>query len=151
MVRIKGPVVRLAYARCKHKKNPELLHPGLPHYHDRNSFSRKHVGVLYLLVKIHKKPSKVRDKEGKNKYYRNGSCQIKVFCWTLRSKVRHEVRWVYPVDIGAKPKKAWFDFWLTLLFIAFCQLVLISPSLCVLPQVPNLPYTSEAACFPADS
>jgi hypothetical protein len=36
------------------------------------------------------------------------------------------------VDIGAKPKKAWFDFWLTLLFIAFCQLVLISPSLCYL-------------------
>jgi hypothetical protein len=32
--------------------------------YDRNSFSRKHVGVLYLLVKIHKKPSKVRDKEG---------------------------------------------------------------------------------------
>jgi hypothetical protein len=31
--------------------------------YDRNSFSRKHVGVLYLLVKIHK-TSKVRDKEG---------------------------------------------------------------------------------------
>jgi hypothetical protein len=43
------------YARCKQAQNPELLHPGLPNItYDRNSFSRKHVGVLYLLVKIHK-------------------------------------------------------------------------------------------------
>jgi hypothetical protein len=63
---------------------------------------------------------------------------------------RHEVRWVYLVDIGAKPKKAWFDFWLTLLFIAFCQLVLISVAMCTL-VTQTLPYTSEAACFPADS
>jgi hypothetical protein len=41
------------------------------------------------------------------------------------------------VDIGAKPKKAWFDFWLTLLFIAFCQLVLISVAMCA-PGYPNL-------------
>jgi hypothetical protein len=62
---LKGPAqVRLAYARCKQgTKKPELLHPGLPNTYDRNSFSRKHVGVLYLLVKIHK-TLKVRDKEG---------------------------------------------------------------------------------------
>jgi hypothetical protein len=46
----------LAVSRAQ---NPELLHPGLPNItYDRNSFSRKHVGVLYLLVKIHKKPSR---------------------------------------------------------------------------------------------
>jgi hypothetical protein len=44
----------LAVSRAQ---NPELLHPGLPNItYDRNSFSRKHVGVLYLLVKIHKNP-----------------------------------------------------------------------------------------------
>jgi hypothetical protein len=52
----------LAVSRAQ--KKPELLHPGLPNItYDRNSFSRKHVGVLYLLVKIHK-TLKVRDKEG---------------------------------------------------------------------------------------
>jgi hypothetical protein len=41
----------LAVSRAQ--KNPELLHPGLPNItYDRNSFSRKHVGVLYLLVDI---------------------------------------------------------------------------------------------------
>jgi hypothetical protein len=51
----------LAVSRAQ---NPELLHQGYPNItYDRNSFSRKHVGVLYLLVKI-QKPSKVRDKEG---------------------------------------------------------------------------------------
>jgi hypothetical protein len=63
---------------------------------------------------------------------------------------RHEVRWyTWYSGYRAKPKKAWFDFWLTL-FIAFCQLVLISPSLCA-TNTQTLPYTSEAACFPADS
>jgi hypothetical protein len=51
------------------------------------------------------------------------------------------------VDIGAKPKKAWFDFWLTLLFIAFCQLVLISVAMCATSGYPNLAI-HEAACFP---
>jgi hypothetical protein len=49
---------------------------------------------------------------------------------------RHEVRWVYlVVDIGAKPKKAWFDFWLTLLFIVLP--VGFDLSVAVLPH-PNL-------------
>jgi hypothetical protein len=49
----------------------------------------------------------------------------------LRMKARRHEAMAIPgiVDIGAKPKKAWFDFWLTL-FILFCQLVLISVAMC---------------------
>jgi hypothetical protein len=51
MVRIKGPAqVRLAYARCKQHKTLSFYTQGYPNItYDRNSFSRKHVGVLYLL------------------------------------------------------------------------------------------------------
>jgi hypothetical protein len=82
---LKGPQVRLAYARWQGTKNLSFYTQGYPNItYDRNSF-QEHVGVLYLLVKIHKKPS-VETRRVKNKYYRNGSCQIKVFfCWTLRS------------------------------------------------------------------
>jgi hypothetical protein len=52
----------LAVSRAK--KTLSFYTQGYPNItYDRNSFSRKHVGVLYLLVKIHK-TSKVRDKEG---------------------------------------------------------------------------------------
>jgi hypothetical protein len=62
MVRIKGtcPGWRMAVSRAQTRA---FLHPGYPNTYDRNSFFRKHVGVLYLLVKIHK-TLKVRDKEG---------------------------------------------------------------------------------------
>jgi hypothetical protein len=56
---LKGPAqVRLAYARCKQgNKTLSFYTQGYPNItYDRNSFSRKHVGVLYLLVKIHKTP-----------------------------------------------------------------------------------------------
>jgi hypothetical protein len=103
MVRIKGPAqVRLAYARCKQgtKKTLSFYTQG---YLMMTVFSRKHVGVLYLLVKIHKKPSKVETRRVKNKYYRNGSCQIKVFfCWTLRSAPPYEA---VGYGIVAKPKR----------------------------------------------
>jgi hypothetical protein len=54
----------LAVSRAQ--KNPELFTPRVTLILPMTEivFSRKHVGVLYLLVKIHKKPSKVRDKEG---------------------------------------------------------------------------------------
>jgi hypothetical protein len=142
------------YARCKQgTKNPELLHRVPNITYDRNSFFKKACRRFYLLVKIHKTLQGKRQGGLKNKYYRNGSCQIKVFfCWTLRSSPSRSTLGIPGiVDIGAKPKKAWFDFWLTLLFIAFCQLVLISVAMCATLVTQTLPYTSEAACFPADS
>jgi hypothetical protein len=64
---------------------------------------------------------------------------------------RHEVGIPGIVDIGAKPKKAWFDFWLTLLY-SVLPVGFDLRRYVVLPQVTQtLPYTSEAACFPADS
>jgi hypothetical protein len=102
----------LAVSRAQ--KNPELLHRVtliLP----MTEIVFKNVGVLYLLVKIHK-TLKVRDKEVKNKYYR--SCQINLLLLDSQIKAppsRSTLGIPGIVDIGAKPKKAWFDFWLTLL------------------------------------
>jgi hypothetical protein len=51
----------LAVSRAQ--KTLSFYTQGYPNTYDRNSFSRKHVGVLYLLVKIHK-TLQGRDKEG---------------------------------------------------------------------------------------
>jgi hypothetical protein len=78
--------------------------------------SRKHVGVLYLLVKIHK-TLKVRQ---------GGLKQIlkwKLSDWFssvgLSNQLHRHRNLVWPgiVDIGAKPKS--FDFWLTLRFASW--------------------------------
>jgi hypothetical protein len=61
---------------------------------------------------------------------------------------RHEVRGIPGiVDIGAKPKKAWFDFWLTLLYSVLPVGFDLRRYVCYL-VTQTLPYTSEAACFP---
>jgi hypothetical protein len=54
------------------------------------------------------------------------------------SAVTKYVGYTWYSGYRAKPKKAWFDLVDTSLFIAFCQLVLISPSLCKQSGYPNL-------------
>jgi hypothetical protein len=43
-------------SQAGHKKTLSFYTQGYPITYDRNSFSRKHVGVLYLLVKIKNPP-----------------------------------------------------------------------------------------------
>jgi hypothetical protein len=88
----------LAYARCKQGTKTLSFYTGLPNItYDRNSFSRKHVGVLYLLVKIHKKPSGKRQGVKKN-ITEMEAVRLKSSSVGLSDQLRrHEVRWVYLV------------------------------------------------------
>jgi hypothetical protein len=97
MLGLKGPAqVRwrmLAVSRAQ--KNPELLHPGLPLLPMTEIvFSRKHVGVLYLLVKIHKKPQGKRQGGLKTNITEMEAVRLKSSSVGLSDQLRrHEVRW----------------------------------------------------------
>jgi hypothetical protein len=85
-----------------------LLHPG-SNINDRNSFSK-----LYVLIYL-KDIQKTLQGKRQGGYTQKWKLQIKVSSVGLSDR-KSATKYVIPgiVDIGAKPKKAWFDFTLLL-------------------------------------